>query len=151
MAKLSFSGIWKIYCRTSAIFSHTTFTWKLATSSSSGPSKFATSATDLCKAFVSAGTQLFEINNPEVWNFFPKYTQTDPPDGSTLRKNCLPKRYEETLNKIRIFCGKENIWVCIEQRTDACGNKVANVTGVLKKIKRYHRNHFFCHTRKCLQ
>jgi hypothetical protein len=57
-----------------------------ATSSSSGPSKFATFAKDLCKAFVSADIPLFKINNPEVRNFLLKYTQTDPPDESTLRK-----------------------------------------------------------------
>jgi hypothetical protein len=51
-----------------------------ATSSSSGPSKFATFATDLCKAFVSANITHFKINNPEVRNFLLKYTQTDPPD-----------------------------------------------------------------------
>jgi hypothetical protein len=37
-----------------------------ATSSSSGPSKLATFATDICKAFVSLDITLFEINNPEV-------------------------------------------------------------------------------------
>jgi hypothetical protein len=41
----------------------------------------------------------------------------------------LPKCYAETVNKIRVLCGKVNIWVYI----DACGRKVANVViGVLK-------------------
>jgi hypothetical protein len=43
--------------------------------SSSCPSKFATFATDLCKAFVSADMPLFKRNNPEVGNFLLKYTQ----------------------------------------------------------------------------
>jgi hypothetical protein len=48
-------------------------------------------------------------------------------------KNYLPKCYEETLNKIRILYGKENIWVSIDETTDASGRKVANVViGVLK-------------------
>jgi hypothetical protein len=38
-------------------------------------SKFATFATDLCKAFVSADMPLFKRNNPEVGNFRLKYTQ----------------------------------------------------------------------------
>jgi hypothetical protein len=54
----------------------------------------------MCKAFVSADIPLFKINNPEIRNFLLKYTQTDPPDESTLRKNYLAKCYEETLNKI---------------------------------------------------
>jgi hypothetical protein len=49
-----------------------------ATSSSSGPFKFATSATDLCKAFQSADIPLFKINNREVRNLLQKYTGTDP-------------------------------------------------------------------------
>jgi hypothetical protein len=42
--------------------------------SSSGPSKFATCATDLRKACVR-DMQLSEINNPEAGNFFLKYNQ----------------------------------------------------------------------------
>jgi hypothetical protein len=103
------------------------------TSSSSGPSKFATFATDLCKAFVSADLPLFKVNNHEVRNFLLKYTQTDPPDESTLRKHYLPECYEETLNKIRVLCGKENIWVSIDETTDASERKFANVViGVLR-------------------
>jgi hypothetical protein len=122
--------MWKIYCHTTAFSSdtnlsgskHIAATARLtqkdmqgkqsligessATSSSSAPLKFATFATDLCKAFVSADITLFKINNLEVRNFLLKYTQTDPPDESTLRKNYLPKCYEETLKKIRVLCGK---------------------------------------------
>jgi hypothetical protein len=58
--------------------------------SSSGPSKFATFATDLCKAFVSADIPLFKINNREVRNFLLKHTLADPPDESALRKHYLP-------------------------------------------------------------
>jgi hypothetical protein len=50
-------------------------------------SKFATFATDLCKAFVSTDIPLFKINNPEVKNFLLAYTQTDSRDESVLRKN----------------------------------------------------------------
>jgi hypothetical protein len=35
---------------------------------------------------VSADSPLFKINNPKVRDFLPKYTHTDPPDESTLRK-----------------------------------------------------------------
>jgi hypothetical protein len=144
--------MWKIYCRTTAFSSlsrnkHTAAIARLkqkdrpgkhsligesSATSFSGPSKFATFATDLCKASVSADIPLSKINNPEVRNFLLKYTQTNPPDESVLRKNCLPKCYEETLNKILVLCGKENIWVSIDETTDASGRKVANVIGVLK-------------------
>jgi hypothetical protein len=104
-----------------------------ATSSSSGPSKFSTFAADLCKAFVSADIPLFKINNPNVRNFLLKYTQTDPTEESILRKNYVPKCYEETWNKVRVLCGKDNIWVSIGEITNASGRKVANIViGVLK-------------------
>jgi hypothetical protein len=50
---------------------------------------------------MSADIPLLKINSSEVRNFLPKYTQTDPPDESTLRKNCLLKCYEETMQKIQ--------------------------------------------------
>jgi hypothetical protein len=56
------------------------------TSFSSEPSKFATFTTDMCKALVSADIPLFKMNNLEVRIFLLQYTQTDPPDESTLRK-----------------------------------------------------------------
>jgi hypothetical protein len=82
---------------------------------------------------ISAETPLFKINNPEVRNFLLKYSQTDPPDESTSRKNYLPKCYEETLNKIQVLCRKENICVSTSETTDVSGRKVAIVViGILK-------------------
>jgi hypothetical protein len=82
---------------------------------------------------VSADIPLFKINNPEVRNFLLKYTQADPPDKSALRKSHLPKCYEETSNTIRVLCGKENIWLSIDETTDTSARKVAKfVNGVLK-------------------
>jgi hypothetical protein len=71
-----------------------------ATSSSSGPSEFATFEVDLCKALMSTDIQLLTANHPEVRNLLLQQTLTEPPDESTLRENYLPKYYEETMNKI---------------------------------------------------
>jgi hypothetical protein len=49
-----------------------------AVRSSSGPYKFATFASHLCKALVSTDIPLFKTNNPKVTNFLPEYTQTCP-------------------------------------------------------------------------
>jgi hypothetical protein len=46
--------------------------------------------------------------------------------------------------------GKENIWVSIDETTDAGGRKVANVIGVLKNDQTLSEKSF-CHARKCLQ
>jgi hypothetical protein len=47
--------------------------------------------------------------NLEVRNFLPEYTETGPRNGSAVRKNVVPVCYEETLNKIIVVYGKENI------------------------------------------
>jgi hypothetical protein len=90
-----------------------------ATSSSSGPSRFVTFATDLCKEYVSADIPLFKINNPEDRNFLPKYTQRDLPDESTFRKDYLPKCYKETLNKIKSIV-RERKYLCVYRRNNRC-------------------------------
>jgi hypothetical protein len=40
-------------------------------------------------------------------NFLLNCTRTEHPDESTSRQMCLPKCYEEALNKIRILCGNK--------------------------------------------
>jgi hypothetical protein len=90
-----------------------------ATSSSSGPSKFVTFATNMCIAFVSADITLFKINNPEVRNFLLKYTQTNPPDDLTLRKNYLPKCYKETFEENSSIV-RERKYLGIYKRNNLC-------------------------------
>jgi hypothetical protein len=36
------------------------------------------------------------------------------------------------MNKIQVLYRKENIWVSTNETTDARGNKVGNVSGILK-------------------
>lgn len=60
------------------------------------------------KEFASADMPLFKINDPEVRDFLPNCSERHPPDGSTFRRNYLPKCYEEILNKIRVLCEKKN-------------------------------------------
>lgn len=122
-----------------------------ATTFSSEPSEFSTYAKDVCKAFVFSDIPLFEINNFEVRNLLLKYTQTDSPEESSLRKISVPECYKETSIKIRVLCWKENIWVSIHEVTDGSGVKFANVINIVKKDQTYKRNHLFCHARKFLQ
>jgi hypothetical protein len=90
---------------------------------------------------VSTKITVFSINNPEVRNFLLKYTQTEPLNESTLRINYQPECYEETLNNIRVLCGKENIWVFIFETS---GKKVANIViGVLKNDQTLLEKSFF--------
>jgi hypothetical protein len=87
-----------------------------ATSSSSGPSKFATFAKDLWKGFVSADITLFKINNPEVRNFLLKYTQTDPPDESTLRKKLSTQVLRRNIEQKFKCCVGKNMFGCLQTK-----------------------------------
>lgn len=60
---------------------------------------------------------LFKINDLLLKDILVKYTNIDPPDESTLRKNYLPKCYEDTVQYIRTVCQDEKIWVCIDEMT----------------------------------
>jgi hypothetical protein len=49
---------------------------------------------------VSIDILLFKINYPDIKNFLLKYTQTDTPDGSAVRKF-----YDKMCIKIPVLCG----------------------------------------------
>jgi hypothetical protein len=77
-----------------------------ATSSSSGPSKFATFVTDLCKTFVSADIPLFKINNSKVRNFLLKYTQTDHQTSQLYWKTTYLSAMQKQWTKFEYCAGK---------------------------------------------
>jgi hypothetical protein len=56
--------------------------------SSSAPSKICHFC-DICAKHVSRGIPLFQTNNPVARHFLLKYTETDSPDDSILRKGYL--------------------------------------------------------------
>ncbi|PSN35047.1 hypothetical protein C0J52_15400 [Blattella germanica] len=90
-------------------------------SSSVGQSKCSQYYLDLCRAFVAADIPLKKVNNIQLRNFLTKYIDIAPPEESTLRKNYLPKCYDETVQKIRAVCENEKNWVSIDETTDSSG------------------------------
>ena len=102
-------------------------------SASIQPCRFSVYCEDLCRAFVSADIPISKVNEPQLKKFLTKYSNIDTPDESTLRRNYLPKCYEETLAHIRSICQNEKIWVSIDETSDSTGRKIGHVVvGVLK-------------------
>ena len=84
----------------------------------------------LCEMFLGADIPLKKFHNPFVKKFFPAYRGKKVPDESTLRKNVVPKFYDQTFN---VICDKigNNTWMPIDETTDACARKLANVVVVI--------------------
>ena len=82
---------------------------------------------DLCHAMVDADIAFHKLKNPSFSAFLKKYSGHNTPDESTLRKNHLPKLYDETLSRIRASLQNSKIWISVDETTDAVGRYIANV------------------------
>ena len=88
---------------------------------------------DISHAFVAADIPLHKLQHPILRETLEKYIKLPIPDESTLRKHYVPKLYSDTINRIREEIGDSNIWVTMDEATDAKGRYVANViVGTLK-------------------
>lgn len=88
----------------------------------------------LCRALVGSNIPLKKINHPLFREFLSDISKERIPDESTLRKNYLPKEYENVLTAIRSNIGNRNIWVQIDTTTDETGRHLGIVVvGALSK------------------
>lgn len=78
----------------------------------------------LCSALVAADIPLSKINHSAFRNFLEEISKMPIPDESTLRKNYLPRLYEETIKSIRKHVANNYIWVSIDESTDTTGRCV---------------------------
>ena len=84
-------------------------------------------------ALLSADIPFKKINNPIFKQCLEKYTKQAVPDESTLRKNYLPKCYQNDLQKLREKVGKNFVYITVDETIDARGLQIANVLiGVLE-------------------
>lgn len=99
---------------------------------------------DLAKCFLEANIPLHKISNPSVKHFLEKHTKYTVPSESTLRTKCLPKLYEESLEKMKQIAADNYLWVSIDECTDCEQRFVANlVFGVLGVEKERGRSYLF--------
>ncbi|KAB0790223.1 hypothetical protein PPYR_15446, partial [Photinus pyralis] len=87
----------------------------------------------LCLALVSSDIPLWKLNNLQFRQFLEKYTNKKVPDESTLRKRYLQQCFHDVICEIRDQMKYENIWISIDETTDAAGQCVCSaVVGGLK-------------------
>jgi hypothetical protein len=82
---------------------------------------------DLAGMLVSADIPAAKLDNPSVREFFSKYCKHELPSESTIRKNYIPKLYEEQMEEMRRELKNEYLWVAVDETTDSCGRIVTNV------------------------
>lgn len=82
---------------------------------------------DLCQALLSANIPWYKLECKNFREFLQKYTKNQVPSESTLRKNYLDICYKQKIEFIRKEIGTSNIWVTVDETTDANGRAIANM------------------------
>lgn len=91
---------------------------------------------DMCTAFTAANIPFWKLENATFKSFLEKYTQTNIPSESTLRKNYLKDVYDQTIDCIRAATANKKLWMSIDETTDIGGRYVANaIVDVLSNNK----------------
>lgn len=87
---------------------------------------------DLSRTFLKANIALHKMRNPYMVEFLEKYTKFAAPSEATLRRNCVPKLFDECIEKMKKIAAGNHLWVSIDESTDAEQRCIANfVFGVL--------------------
>lgn len=87
---------------------------------------------DLCKTFLEANIPLYKIDHPSIIAFFEKYTSHSIPGMSTLRRNYVPRLYENLIERLRAKAVGKRIWVSLDETADVERRMVASfVFGIL--------------------
>lgn len=88
---------------------------------------------DIASMLVEADIPVSKLDHPAVRQFFAKYVQHNLPSESTIRKNYIPKLYDEKVQEMRQALVDKYIWIAVDETTDVCGRCVTNVfAGTLK-------------------
>lgn len=92
---------------------------------------------DLTKTFIESNIPLHTIRQPSMVKFLEIHTKYGVPSESTLRK-CIPKIYNECMNKMKGIAANKYLWVSIDETTDSEERYVANfIFGVLGVDRSY--------------
>lgn len=86
----------------------------------------------VCEAFVEANIPFHKLNYPKFNQLLKQCNKFNIPDESTLRKNYLPKLYNDKMNEIKKIVDNKKIWVSVDETSDTKLRCIANVlVGVL--------------------
>lgn len=87
---------------------------------------------DLTCCFVKSNIPIYKMREPAMIDFLEKHTKYAAPSESHLRSNCLPKVYEEYVEKMKRIAAGKYLWVSIDETTDSEQRYVVNfVFGIL--------------------
>lgn len=96
------------------------------------------------QCFLESNISLYKIRHPSVVKFLETHTKYTVPSEFTLRNNCLPKIYDECVEKMKQIAADRYIWVSIDETTDCEQRAVANfVFGILGVEEQRGRSYLF--------
>lgn len=86
---------------------------------------------EICELFLEADIPLKKLRLPAVQQFLEKHTKCSPSE-TTIRKNYVPAKYTECIEKMRAKAKGKHIWVSLDETTDVEQRLIANfVFGIL--------------------
>lgn len=83
--------------------------------------------TELCEVFLCADIPLFKLRNERLVNFLEKHTKQKVPCETTLRKRSVETVYNSTINRIRAALKDKDLYIMMDETTDAQKRFVVNV------------------------
>lgn len=87
---------------------------------------------DLTNCFVKSNIPLYKMREPAMVAFLEKHTKYAAPSETVLRSKCVPKIYEECVEKMKQAAAGKYIWVSLDETTDSEQRYVVNfVFGIL--------------------
>lgn len=87
---------------------------------------------DLASCFVKSNIPLYKMRDPALVEFLEKHTKYAAPSETHLRSKCIPKIYEECVEKLKRIAAEKYIWVSLDETTDSEQRYVVNfVFGIL--------------------
>lgn len=99
---------------------------------------------DLATCFLQANIPLHKIRHPGVVKFLETHTKYTVPSEFTLRNNCLPKIYDDYVEKMKQIVVGRYIWVSVDETTDCEQRAVVNfIFGVLGVEEQRGRSYLF--------
>lgn len=99
---------------------------------------------DLAKCFLESNIPLHKIRHPSVVEFLENYTKYTVPSEFTLRNNCLPKIFDDCVEKMKDIAADRYIWASVDETTDCEQRAIVNlVFGILGVEEQRGRSYLF--------
>lgn len=99
---------------------------------------------DIAKLCLEVNIPLHRVGHPTFKKFIETHTMYAAPSVTKLREKCVPKVYENCINKMKSIADDKFIWVAIDETTDCEERYVANfVFGLLGEEDEITKSYLF--------